>query len=562
MRYSYQIKNEQITFKTPYDPVFIEDVKQISGRKYDPQTKTWSCPINFASSKQIKNIIDKYSFISDVSECSSNENDISYHLDIVRSSETRIPMISDKIRTINLPYKAREYQLRGIAYMLESKRMIQGAAMGTGKTMMAMIACEIENIFPCIVITPASVKYNWFEQWKKLFPARSVSIIESDRSDFSCDVLIMTYDAVGTKEEVDDKVSYDLKYDQLKKITFRGIICDEAQRLKNGKSIRSRTVRKLAKKIEYRFMLTGTPVLNRPSEIINILSTLGQFDPLFGNWKDFVYKYCAAFQTRYGLDYSGASNTIELNKKLKEACYFRVEKRDVLKDLPSREETVLEVELSNRREYIKAQIDLFSYLNDNVSAEKANNALMAEQLVLISTLLRLSAEGKREAIEEWVDDFLESTNDKLVVFGVHTEILKNLAKKYKSDIIIGEVDNKKRHSIIKNFQVSKSRILFMNILTGGEGIDGLQNVCNTMLFIELPYRPTDIEQAISRIERSGQKSNISIYYMLGKDSFDQDMWQLLNEKSIVTDAVNAGKVSKGNTSIRKMLMNLSKNVIN
>lgn len=535
---TYEVKDGRIYFTTHYNPGFIFDVKQIPGRIYIPETKQWHCPVNDITLKQIKELVVKNSFIN----VGRAEDDILYHPDDETVSERILNGLEHKIQgKLSMPFNLYPYQKEAIAYQLTKRSVINAADMGLGKTIMAIVSVEVEDLFPCLVVTPASVKYNWLYQWGVVNTSRAVTVINDITFDKSSDVFIINYDSLGRSEKNDNgDVRVNLKYEELANIKFKSVICDEAQNVKNSKTLRSRVLKKLIKGVDYRFMLTGTPVLNRPSEMINLLSLIGVFDKLFGGWKNYVYKYCDAKITRYGYDISGASNLIELNDYLKQHCYYRVEKRDVLKDLPERVDTVLYVDIENRNEYESAKNDLINYLKENFGQLKADKALMAEQLVLINTLLRLSAVGKFEQITGWIDDYLESSVGKLVVFGVHVELLKQLAEKYSCDLIIGEVEQRKRFDIVKSFQKNKKRVLFMNIQTGGVGIDGLQNVASDVLFVEMPWRYADIEQAVSRLERVGQRDNIFAYFMLGRDTIDIDMWNMILKKRQVTDGVNKG----------------------
>ena len=533
----YIIRNHLISFKTGYDVNFIYDVKDIRGRKYDPTNKVWYCPINLINKDDIGNLILKY-----VITCSNNSDsdwDTYLHENIDLLLEQKIHRLEQKIQELKLPWVVRDYQFNGIIYSLFTKRCINGSDMGTGKTFMSIMSVETEDLFPCLVISPTSVKYYWERQWKFVNNNRSVSVLEDNKIDFKSDVLIFTYGSLGSKVEVEDKVKIDIKHKELLNIKFKSIICDESHNLKSSKTVRSKSVGKLSKNIDYRFFLTGTPILNRPSEIISQLNLLGQFNDVF-SWNYFVDRYCGAYMTQFGLDYSGATNTLELNSILKKYCYYRVDKKEVLTDLPDRVETILSVDIDNMKEYRHAENDFIEYIRESLGNVKANSALLAEEIVKINSLSHLSAVGKISNIIEWVEDFLESSNEKIVLFGIHIDIIKELSKKFKCDYITGEVNQKKRQSIIDDFQVNDKRVLIMNILTGGFGIDGLQNVSSNMLIYELPWRPTDIEQVVARLERSGQKNSVGVYYMLGNNTIDVKIWDIILQKEKVTDSVNKG----------------------
>lgn len=560
---TYLIKENRIYFKTAYNQNFIDDVKKVVGRIWDPDTKCWDCPINYSTISDINKLIEVYHI-----ENKENNGDLPLSNTLISTDiETQIERMqtrySEKILNLHLPteIKLRNYQLKGLVYMLLSKRTFNCSDMGTGKTYTTIFSVECDNLFPSFVVVPASVKYLWERQWKKVNPNRTISVIENKFSNFEADVLILTYKSVGIRETIiekgEEKEKIYLKYKQLESIKFKSLICDESQALKNPKTISSKVLKKISRKVDYIFFLTGTPIMNRPEEIINPLSILRQFDSMFPSWKDFVYRYCGAVQTRFGMDISGATNTLELNQKLRKTCYFRVEKREALPELPEREETILEVKTDNMKEYKQAEENLVFYIQENFGQLAANSALVAEQLVMISTLSQLATKGKMYALYEWIDNFLESSTEKLVVFGIHKEFLNLLSEKYKCDLITGDVDTKRRQKIVDEFQVNSKRLLFLNILTGGVGIDGLQNICSNVLIYELPWRPTDIEQAVSRLERDGQKNNTNIYFMLGIDTIDIKRWKLLLDKTLVTDAVNKGE----DVTLQKYLSTLMKSYL-
>jgi len=539
----YTIRHHLISFKTDYDINFITSIKNIRGRKYDAINHIWYCPINLINKDDIEDLILKFGILcSNNSDCDWNTY-LLENIDLLL--EQKIDMLERKIEELKLPWLVRDYQFNGIVYMLYAKRCINGSDMGTGKTFMSIMAVETENLFPCIVISPTSVKYYWERQWKFVNKNRLISVLENNKIDFNSDVLIFTYGSLGNKKEEDDKVKIDIKYKELLNIRFKSIICDESHNLKSSKTIRSKSVRKLSKNIDYRFFLTGTLIMNRPSEVINQLNLLDQFSDIF-NWNYFIDRYCGAYMSPFGLNYSGATNTLELNTILKKYCYYRVDKKEALPDLPNRVETVLSVDIDNMKEYKHANNDFIEYVRENMGNIKAESALLAETIVKINSLSYLSAIGKISNIVEWVEDFLESSNEKIVLFGIHTDIIKELSRKFKCDYIIGEVSQKKRQNIIDDFQTNDKRILIMNILTGGFGIDGLQNISSNMLIYELPWRPTDIEQVISRLERSGQKNSIGVYFMLGNNTIDIKIWDIILQKDKITSSVNKGVESDNN----------------
>jgi SWI/SNF-related matrix-associated actin-dependent regulator 1 of chromatin subfamily A len=245
---------------------------------------------------------------------------------------------------------------------------------------------------------------------------------------------------------------------------------------------------------------------------------------------------------------------------LRDTCYIRREKRDVLKELPNVTKQILNAPISNMRKYKKAVDDFIKYVREYQGEEKAEKAQEAEHLVAIGAMRKLSAEGKVKFIEQYLKDWKELEKGKLLVFGIHKEGLEYLSKKFKCDLIAGGVSSKKKQEIVKDFQVNKDVFLFANMQSAGTGVDGLQNVCSNMVIFELPWRPSDLVQSIGRLDRSGQKEPVTITFILSEDTIDKDMWEMLSEKEAVTEAVNKGidveRTRSGlKTVIRKILKN-------
>lgn len=452
----------------------------------------------------------------------------------------------------NLPLlkKPRSYQMDYLYYAVNHGNHINGSGVGCGKTKMAIFYAEMLDLFPCMVVCPASVKSGWLREWKETNPNRRVSVIStsSPPEDFEADVIVINYDILGkrvTKEN--GKTSLEIRLDGMKKKSFSLVIADEIHFLKNRKSIRSKSFKKLIHKVPSVIGLTGTLIMNRPAELLNILMLIERIkeiapDDQYHHY--FFERYCNMKETNFGLDISGASNIKELNRLLKECCYFQVSKRDALKELPPISENVVECEITNKRAYKKAKGDLLQFIEDKFKDEKkVEKAARAEFLVKLSTLKQLSLEGKEKFIKKWVEEWLEANEEeKLLVFASQSTILTKIAEEFKEGLLItGSTTTKKRDEILQKFFLQKkSRVLFANIGCLGTGVDGLQKVCSNMAILELPPRPSDLVQVIGRLERSGQENPVTIQYLLSPETIDQDLWEMLKGKKDVTDMLNKG----------------------
>lgn len=452
----------------------------------------------------------------------------------------------------NLPLlkKPRSYQMDYLYYAINHGNHINGSSVGTGKSLCSVLYAEMLDLFPCMVVCPASVKSGWLREWKETNPNRRVSIIStsSPPEDFEADVIVINYDILGkrvTKEN--GKTSLEIRLDGMKKKSFSLVIADEIHFLKNRKSIRSKSFKKLIHKVPSVIGLTGTLIMNRPAELLNILMLIERIkeiapDDQYHHY--FFERYCNMKETNFGMDISGASNIKELNRLLKECCYFQVSKRDALKELPPISENVVECEITNKRAYKKAKGDLLQFIEDKFKdEEKVEKAARAEFLVKLSTLKQLSLEGKEKFIKKWVEEWMEANEEeKLLVFASQSTILTKIAEEFKEGLLItGGTTTKKRDEILQKFFSQKeSRVLFANIGCLGTGVDGLQKVCSNMAILELPPRPSDLVQVIGRLERSGQENPVTIQYLLSPETIDQDLWEMLKGKKDVTDMLNKG----------------------
>lgn len=452
----------------------------------------------------------------------------------------------------NLPLlkKPRSYQMDYLYYAINHGNHINGSSVGTGKSLCSVLYAEMLDLFPCMVVCPASVKSGWLREWKETNPNRRVSIIStsSPPEDFEADVIVINYDILGkrvTKEN--GKTSLEIRLDGMKKKSFSLVIADEIHFLKNRKSIRSKSFKKLIHKVPSVIGLTGTLIMNRPAELLNILmliERIKEIAPEDQYHHYFFERYCNMKETNFGMDISGASNIKELNRLLKECCYFQVSKRDALKELPPISENVVECEITNKRAYKKAKSDLLQFIEDKFKdEEKVEKAARAEFLVKLSTLKQLSLEGKEKFIKKWVEEWMEANEEeKLLVFASQSTILTKIAEEFKEGLLItGGTTTKKRDEILQKFFSQKeSRVLFANIGCLGTGVDGLQKVCSNMAILELPPRPSDLVQVIGRLERSGQENPVTIQYLLSPETIDQDLWEMLKGKKDVTDMLNKG----------------------
>jgi SNF2 family DNA or RNA helicase len=224
------------------------------------------------------------------------------------------------------------FQKAAVAYSVRAHRVLIGDEMGLGKTVEALAIIKAANAFPALVVCPATLKLNWRREAEKWLPIKRVAVLGGQNGTTEGDIVIINYDVLGRFAA------------KLKTRGFKGIIFDESHYAKNHKAQRTAHCKQLASGIPVRLCLTGTPVLNRPAELISQLQLLDRLDDLGGFW-NFAERYCDAHKNRWGWDFSGASNLDELNERLRATCYIRRTKAEVLPELPAKRRCIVPVEI-------------------------------------------------------------------------------------------------------------------------------------------------------------------------------------------------------------------------
>jgi len=234
--------------------------------------------------------------------------------------------------------------------------------------------------------------------------------------------------------------------------------------------------------------MSGTPILNRPSEIYIILKSfapkaLGKY----AAWPWFVRRYC-------GYQGKGATHIEELEKVLS-AFLLRRTKERVLDQLPEIVESIVHV----------------PGINDDDSLP-------------LPTRRRLVSLAKLDYIKEYVTDLLE-TIDKLVLVVYHKETIQKLSEVFKNSVTIhgGMDSNFKQRQINRFIEDPTCNLIIGQISVIGYGIDGLQNVCNYIVFGELDWSPGIIEQAKDRLRRIGQNNTVFAYYLIAAGTIEEDI---------------------------------------
>lgn len=437
-------------------------------------------------------------------------------------------------------------RFKGVAYLADQ--------MGLGKTIqtLAYIDQHLDlNDGPIIVVCPASVKWNWRYEARKHIGLQSY-ILQGRKAKLQDRGAIRRAKMVIINYEI---LQYWVKH--LVGIKPQLIVIDEAQKCKNPRAKCTKATKRIARKTKRRLALSGTPILNYPAEAFPILNMLRP--DMFPTFFPFAVRYCAPKRTPWGWEYRGASHTEELNQLLKTTCMIRRTKQQVMKQLPSKIRQVLPMQLPPKRlrEYKDAE-NAFAYWLQRTARMPDPRERALQARTRVNNLKVLIGELKMELIKGWIDDFLATTNEKLLVFGIHHKVLKPLHKMYadQSVLVNGEVIGKQRQMLFDKFNHHKdTRLMFGNLIAAGVGWNCTSTA--NVAFVEMGWTPGDHSQAEDRVHglKRGTGARVQVYYLVANGTIEQKLCRVLEEKQQVIDATVDGKAQKGSMDVFSILMN-------
>lgn len=530
-----------------YDPVKVRLVKQIPGITWSVKQRLWRAPITSLTSAI--EWADKFNI--PVTDNLREEE----RLQVARR-ELMIEASKSVDADISIPGMQGTlfpYQRGGVLFASTSRRCFIADQMGLGKTAQAIGALEYSDgtlsSYPAVVVCPPKLVLNWKREYEQWLPHRIVKTV-TDRKDFpeEYDVVVVGWSNIAHWAE--------------RLTRHRSYIFDESHAAKNPTSQRTKAATKITKtapKDAMILLLTGTPITNRPAEYASQLQVLGRLDK-FGGLMGYYRTYCAAFRDKWGhWHIDGASNLEELNDRLRgEGLYIRRTKDQVLKELPPvlHDKIVVEGGAAGMKEYRKAESDIVEYVMERARqlaiemgvspGSAAVRAKMAaessEHLVRISVLRKLAAKAKMEAVFEYIESHVEN-GMKVVVAAHHREIVDELSAKYGGLKIQGGqrvADVEKMKERFQNESCESAPVIVLSIQAAKEG--HTLTAAQTVLFVELPWSPADVDQTYSRCHRIGQKGSVVSSYLLCAGTVDEEIFSLLERKrQVVSVAVDGGE---------------------
>ena len=423
-----------------------------------------------------------------------------------------------------------EYQVCDINKMTTLKSCLNRNPMGLGKTVEAITTARMLKAKSVLIVVPKIVASQWRDQIKVWWPERADDVFVYGATDAKkrkvakgC-VVIVNY----------EKLLNESNLNKFRQFSWDVLIADEAHKIKNPHSKRTRALKAVPS--VYRYALTGTPILNKPDDLWSILHFLDWRYSGISYW-NFVNYFCTVEEGFWGRKIVGLTqipSRLETLKKLLDVI-------SVYNTLNvARGKTVETVRLEMSSAQRKLYKDMKSLVLEELppNAQIANGAVMTIRVTQATSWpgLFLGAEEPGPKFE-WIAAMCEDNPDeKFVVFSRFEQSARALGEYLNSQDIIsvqltGQVKDAVKDLNKKRFIEGDARVLIGTIGAMGQGTDGLQYASHTAIFIDRDWSPEIMKQCEDRLNRRGQKFKVNIYVLECEKSFDQYVGKVNQHKA-------------------------------
>lgn len=442
-----------------------------------------------------------------------------------------------------------DFQKATLDYLLKRKGGIDGDQPGLGKTPTAIAYCNEREAQRVLVICPASVRIQWGERIKEwsVIPRVKVSVMlrVKDGIHPTANYQVLSYDAARNPAII--RAISKHKWDVL--------ICDEAHKMKNIEALTTRAiignsrgeyqhgdikVPAISKHCTEHLALTGTLLLNRPSEAY-VLFRFFDWEAIdFASEDKFKERYNrqADMKTIEGKRFKLESTSLEneLQNRLRVNVLARHEKKDVLQFMKPPRFSIVRCEETGT---VRGALDAEGMLGLDI--EEIQTTKDFEILGHIAEVRRLMGIALAPQIAEYAADFLDGSDEKLCIFGWHIQVLdifEEALSKYGTARVDGRKSaNARQNAVDKFVEDAHTRVFIGNIQAAGTGLDGLQKVCSRCYLAEPDWVPAQNEQAVSRLDRIGQKEIVSAEIFVAPGSISEKILVKALEKMNVIHRV-------------------------
>ncbi len=411
-----------------------------------------------------------------------------------------------------------------------------------------------------LVITPSSLTLNWQNEANKFAQELKTQVIRGNLEQRKKQIEeIDSYDLVITSY---DLLKRDIEIYQEKGYTFRYIIADEAQYLKNSNTQNAKAIKKI--KANTRYALTGTPIENSLAELWSI------FDFIMPGYL-FTYK---EFKSTYETPIIKEQNqkTIKKLKMLIEPFILRRNKKEVLTELPEKTITILNNEMQEEQK--KIYLQYLAQAKQEIAEKIEINGYEKSQIQILAALTRLrqicchpslfleeyhQGSSKLDQCMELIQEGINSGH-KILLFSSYTSIFEIIEKQLNQQNIkhyklTGKTQIDERIQLVDQFnQNPEIKLFLISLKAGGTGL----NLTGADMVIHYdPWWNLSAEnQATDRAYRIGQKRNVQVYKLITKNTIEEKIYELQQKKEKLVENILHAKPSFINKLSKEEIMNL------
>ena len=485
--------------------------------------------------------------------------------------------------------KLKILQKEGIKFLLANRKCILADSMGCGKTIQSIIAAMASNSKKILIITTASLKTNWKRELTIYNDEKDIQILQGSKDEI-CDkkYVIANYDILINYYEVPTETVYETEYvynengkrevirkpvmvkskdgqliEKQKKSTrkdvieeclknsplflnkFDCVIIDEAQKLSNNSSNRYKVIDDFLKRAKpnYVFLLTGTPLTNKPINLYYILKLIDA--PITRDYRYFIKRYCDAktFRLKTGKEVTtinGASNLEELREKIKHLYIRRLltEMTDMVdKNIITKTYDLTE---SQRVEYERLWQEYLDAQTEQGNEDSEQYRQLVEGILVRQYLAKQMVDNTIKL----VDNMLEE-GGKVIIVCTFSEEIAMFKDYYKKKCVVydGKMTAKAKDKAEQAFNNDKNvRVFIGQILAAGVGLNLV--VANKMVFNSYSWVAADNAQIEDRIYRLTQKNDVTCVYQLFNDSMSKHMYDTVIGKKNMMDTIIKSEINK------------------
>ena len=470
----------------------------------------------------------------------------------INDSVRRMAEEIKKIKAVippSLEQVLRDYQKKGIDWMTQLAEMDFGGIladdMGLGKTLQTLAFLEGRKPDrPALIVTPSSLTYNWRNETEKFLPGKRVLIIEGSREERVR--LLKTapeYDLVITSYPLLRRDILEYEW-----IQFSYIFIDEAQNIKNPKTMNARSVKRI--RADYHFALTGTPIENSLTELWSIFDFI--MPGYLGSLRDFKEFYEAPIIRE------GDEETMnELRTRIRPFILRRM-KKEVLSELPEKIENTIYAELLPEQKKIYGA---YQELAKNQALSIFAKEGAAGKIEVLTLLLRLrqicchpalfdesytKGSGKLTALEELLDSAIPGGH-RVLVFSQFTSMLEILQRRLSEKgigyfYLDGKTPVAERTRMVDAFNGGENPVFLISLRAGGAGLN--LTGADMVVHYDPWWNPAVMDQASDRAHRIGQTRSVQVIRLAAKGTIEEKILRLQEQKrGLADDVITANHIS-------------------